>query len=174
MKELQFTKKVDYSNESIYIGIDVHKKSWGICILTDCYEHKVFSQPPQPIVLVNYLHRNFPNGNYYSAYEAGFCGFWIAHDLEKLGVCNLVVNPSDIPTTNKEKKQKSDKRDARKIARSLRNKALKGIYVPNQKLLEERLLVRTRQKLLSDIKLTLIKEIPACAGIETENPTMLL
>lgn len=125
MKELQFTKKVDYSNESICIGIDVHKKSWGICILTDCYEHRVFNQPPQPIVLVNYLYLNFPNGHYYSAYEAGFCGFWIAHDLEKLGVCNLVVNPSDIPTTNKEKKQKSDKRDARKIVRSLRNKALK-------------------------------------------------
>ncbi|MBJ6367428.1 IS110 family RNA-guided transposase [Snuella sedimenti] len=152
MKELQFTKKEDYSNESIYVGIDVHKKSWGICILTDYYEHKVFSQPPEPLVLMNYLHRNFPKGNYYSAYEAGFCGFWIAHELERLGIRNLVVNPSDIPTTNKEKKQKSDKRDARKIARSLRNKTLKGIYVPNQKILEDRLLVRTRQKLLSDIK----------------------
>ena len=152
MQELQFTKKVDYSNENIYVGMDVHKKNWGICILTDHYEHKVFSQPPEPVALTNYLRRNFPNGNYYSAYEAGFCGFWIAHELTRLGVSNLVVNPSDVPTTNKEKKQKNDKRDARKIAKSLRNGTLEGIYVPDQELLEDRLLVRTRQKLLSDIK----------------------
>ena len=152
MNELQFTKKLDYRGTNIYIGIDVHKKNWGVCILTDQYEHKVFSQPPEPLVLVSYLRKNFPRGNYYSAYEAGFCGFWIAHELERLGINNLVVNPSDIPTTDKEKKQKNDKRDARKIAKSLRSGTLIGIYVPEQQLLEDRLLVRTRQKLLADIK----------------------
>ncbi len=150
--DLQVTKKTDYSGQDIYVGIDAHKKDWGICVLTNCYEHKVFSQPPEPKVLANYLKRNFPNGNFHSAYEAGFCGFWISHELTRLGINNIVVNPSDIPTTDKEKKQKNDKRDARKIARSLRSATLKGIYVPDRGALEDRLLVRTRQKLLADIK----------------------
>lgn len=62
-----------------------------------------------------------------------------------------MVNPADVPTTNKEKKQKNDKRDARKIARELRNRNLDGIYVPDKEILQDRLLLRTRQKLLSDI-----------------------
>lgn len=152
MKTLQFNENLDFTGQSIYVGIDVHKKNWGICILGELLEHKVFSQPPKPEVLVNYLYKYFPSADYYSAYEAGFSGFWIDRELKRYGIENLVVNPSDIPTTDKEKKQKSDKRDARKIAKELRSRNLKGIYVPNQDILEDRLLIRTRQKLLSDIK----------------------
>lgn len=75
MKTEQVTKKLDYQGESIYVGIDVHKKNWGVCILSEYLEHKVFSQPPRPEILVNYLHKHFPNADYYSAYEAGFSGF---------------------------------------------------------------------------------------------------
>lgn len=152
METLQFTEKMDFRGQSIYVGIDVHKKNWGVCILGEQLEHKVFSQPPKPEVLVNYLCKYFPGADYYSAYEAGFCGFWIDRELKRYGIINLVVNPSDIPTTDKEKKQKSDKRDARKIAKELRSGNLKGIYVAKKDLLEDRLLIRTRQKLLADIK----------------------
>lgn len=151
MKALQITEKLDFQGKPIYIGIDVHKKNWGICVLSEHLEHKVFSQPPKPEVLVNYLHKNFPNACYFSAYEAGFSGFWIDHQLKSLGVSNMVVNPCDIPTTNKEKKQKNDNRDARKIARELRSRSLKSIYVPDNEILQDRLLLRTRRKLLSDI-----------------------
>jgi hypothetical protein len=40
--------------------MDVNKKSWNIRIYTDQFEHKIFSQPPEGGVLVNYLKRNFP------------------------------------------------------------------------------------------------------------------
>ena len=152
MEALQSTEKIDYQGESIYIGIDVHKKNWGVCILTEHLEHKVFAQPPQPKVLAKYLHKHFPNADYYSAYEAGFCGFWIDQELRSLGISNLVVNPVDVPTTDKEKKRKNDKRDARKIAKELRNRNLEGIYVPDKDILQDRLLLRSRQKLLSDIR----------------------
>ncbi|RNL75288.1 IS110 family transposase [Sinomicrobium pectinilyticum] len=147
MKTLQFTEKTAYQGESIYVGIDVHKKNWGICILGDYLERKVYSQPPQPEVLVNYLHTHFPGASYYSAYEAGFNGFWIDRELQRYGINNVVVNPSDIPTTDK-----NDKRDARKIAKGLRHGNLRRIYVPHQYILEDRLLLRGRQKLLADIK----------------------
>ena len=149
---LKNTKRIDFTGHNIYVGIDVHKKNWSVCILSDLLEHNYFSQDPDPMLLASHLHKNYPNANYFSCYEAGFCGFWIHQSLVQLGVNNIVINPSDVPTTDKEKKQKRDKLDCRKLAKGLRSQSLHGIYVPNEELLEDRLLVRTRQKLLSDIK----------------------
>ena len=146
------TEKLDYTGHNIYIGLDVHKKTWGVSIMTEFLEHKTFIQQSNPNQLKNYLHQNFPNANYFSAYEAGFCGFWISHELEQLGIKNIVVNPADIPTTNKERKNKTDKRDARKIAQMLRSNSLQAIYVPSQESFEDRQLVRSRKQLVKDGK----------------------
>ncbi len=40
------------------------------------------------------------------------------------------MNPADIPTTDKERKQKEDSRDSRKITKQLSQQDLKAIYVP--------------------------------------------
>ena len=112
---------IDFTGQNIYVGFDVHLKSWKVTILSDEISHKTFTQPPEPEVLHNYLLKNFPGGIYHSAYEAGFCGYWIHYRLLEFGINSIVVNPADIPTTNKEKVQKDDKRDSRKIARALRN-----------------------------------------------------
>lgn len=138
--------------ENIYVGIDVHKKSWSVSIMSDYLELKSFSQPPDPEVLVSYLHKHFPDAHYQSAYESGFSGFWAHRKLVALGIENIVVNPSDVPTTDKEKKQKRDAIDCRKIARSLRNKELRGIHIPDEVLDQDKALVRSRQKLLADVK----------------------
>lgn len=145
------SNKLDFTGQNIYVGFDAHLKSWTVTIMTDRLIHKTFSQPPQPKVLYQYLERNFPGGTYHSAYEAGFCGYWIHNSLKSLGVNSMVVNPADIPTTDKEKVQKEDARDSRKIARSLRNGDLTPIYVPSLKTLEDRTLVRTRSMLVKDL-----------------------
>ena len=144
------TKVKDFTGENIYGGFDVHKKSWQVSIMTDHALHKSFSQPPSVEKLVNYLQTNFTGGTYHSAYEAGFCGFWIHRELEKFGVNSIVVNPADIPTTDKEKVQKEDKRDSRKIAKGLRSGDLEGIYVPSIITVEERGLIRMRHLLVKD------------------------
>lgn len=144
------TKIKDFTGENIYVGFDVHKKSWQVSIMTDYATHKGFSQPPSVEKLVNYLQTNFSGGTYHSAYEAGFCGFWIHRKLEQLGIKSIVVNPADIPTTQKEQVQKEDKRDSRKIANGLRNGDLNGIYIPSEKSVEDRGLVRIRQLLVKD------------------------
>lgn len=149
MNELQDTKD---QRENIYVGIDVHKKSWSISIMSDYLELKSFSQPPEPKVLASYLRKHFPGARYQSAYESGFSGFWAHRALVSLGVENIVINPSDIPTTDKEKKQKRDAVDCRKIARSLRNRVLQGIHIPDEIIDQDKALVRSRQKLVADIK----------------------
>lgn len=145
------TKIKDFTGENIYVGFDVHKNSWQVSIMTDHSMHKNFSQPPSVEKLVNYLQTNFSGGTYHSAYEAGFCGFWIHRSLEKFGINSIVVNPADIPTTQKEQVQKEDKRDSRKIARSLRNGELEGIYIPSISTVEDRGLVRMRHLLVKDM-----------------------
>jgi len=123
-------KHLDFSGQNIYAGLDTHLKNWRVSIVVENFFYKTFSQDPRAEVLKNYLARNFPNGNYFSAYEASFCGFTIHRDLLSMGIKNIVVNPADIPTTDKDRKQKEDSRDSRKIARELSQNALTPIYVP--------------------------------------------
>lgn len=143
--------KIDFTGQNIYIGFDVHLKSWKVTVMTEQMVYKSFSQSPSPKALHTYLTDHFPGGTYYSAYEAGFCGYWIHNQLLSLGIKSIVVNPSDIPTTHKEKVQKEDKRDSRKIARSLRGNELTGIHVPSERSLEDRGLLRTRKMLIKDL-----------------------
>lgn len=145
------SNKIDFNGQHFYVGLDVHLKSWKVSIMAEKLTLKTFSQDPRPELLHHYLVKNFPNGTYHSAYEAGFCGYWIHNKLTALGIDSIVVNPADIPTTNKEKVSKTDKRDSKKIAKCLRNGELKGIHVPSLKTLEDRCLVRTRGTLVKDL-----------------------
>jgi len=160
--------KLDFEGQNIYVGIDVHKKDWTVCIFSEHLEHKKFAQPPKAEVLKNYLHQNFPGAGYYSAYEAGFCGFQVHWDLVSHGIENIVVNAADVPTTHKEKANKTDKRDSRKIGRSLRAGELTGIHIPKRKTQEDRSLVRLRYTVTKDLtRLKLrIKSFLSYYGIE--------
>ena len=140
-----------FVGQSIFVGIDVHKKEWKISVMTEEIHCKTFSAPPEADKLSNYLRRNFPGAAYYSAYEAGFSGFWLHKELTKLGIKSIVVNPGDIPTTDKERKQKEDQRDSRKIAKTLRAGQLKGIFIPSEKVQQDRILLRTRETIVKDL-----------------------
>jgi len=137
--------------QKIFIGIDVHLKSWKATIMLDQTPFKTLSMEPSAKVLKQYLEKNFPNSEYFSAYEAGFCGFSTHRKLEENGIKNIVVNPADIPTTDKERKQKEDKRDSKKIANGLRLGQLQPIYVPEIEMEELRGLGRYRKSLVKDI-----------------------
>ena len=77
-----------------------------------------------------FLTKHYPGASYECAYEASFGGFWIHEQLTELGIKCIVVNAADVPTTEKERQQKTDVRDSRKIARSLSNRELEAIYIP--------------------------------------------
>jgi transposase len=132
--------------------MDTHKNSWKVSVVHEELLLKTFVQPPEPDKLFNYLKKNYPGAEYFTAYEASYCGFWIHYRLKELGVNSIVVNPADIPTTNKEHVQKEDKRDSRKIARCLRNGDLIPIHVPSKKTIQDRTLIRTRYTLVKEMK----------------------
>lgn len=145
MKQYTISKPVDFTGHSIYVGIDVHLKSWKIAINTEVATFKRFSQKASPKLLVDYLQRHFPGARYHAVYEAGYCGFWIYNALTAAGVECMVVNPGDVATKDKERVRKTDRVDASKLARELRSGNLDAIYVPSAEALSDRSLVRMRR-----------------------------
>ncbi|MEX1274432.1 MAG: IS110 family transposase, partial [Bacteroidota bacterium] len=135
---------LDFVGQHLFIGLDIHKRFWTVSIVMEHTVFKTFRQPPSVGILVGYLHKHFPHASYHCVYEAGYCGYWICEQLRAQGVDCIVINPADVPTTDKEKKHKTNNVDSRKLARSLRNGELKGIYTPSRTAQEDRSLVRSR------------------------------
>lgn len=137
--------------QKVFVGMDTHKKSWAVSIfLEECY-YKTFSQPPEPKILYHYLQKNFPGYEYYAVYEASYCGYWICRELRSLGVDCIVTHPADIATTDKERSRKTDPRDAKKLARELRNQTLGCVNIPDEIREEDRQLVRQGKTISKDL-----------------------
>lgn len=135
---------LDFSNQTFFVGIDTHLNQWKVTTRKLGFELKTFSMNPSPHELNSYLNKNYPNGNFLIVYEAGFSGFWPYRKLTELGLNCIVVNPADIPSSNKEKVNKSDPIDSRKLARELENGSLKPLYVPDVYNEQLRSLMRNR------------------------------
>jgi len=144
-------KGLNFEGQNIYVGIDVHLKSWSVAVLSENCILKKFSQNPDSKALHKFLTTNYPDASYYSVYEAGFSGFWTHEELIKLGINNIVVNASDVPTMMKEKLRKTDAIDCVKLARGLRSGDLTGIYTPQRDALEIRSLIRLRSQIVKDM-----------------------
>lgn len=140
-----------FKNDTVYVGLDVHKRSWTVSIyLNDLYVRNIH-QPPSPKALLHYLKHSYPEASYLCAYESGKFGYWIQRQFQSSGIGCLVVNPSDIPSTQKDEVHKTDARDARTIGHALAHHQLKGIYVPTEEQEADRHLVRQRKKIWRDL-----------------------
>jgi transposase len=148
--KLKLTSQTSITGQHIYIGIDVHNNQWTIAVSADGMILRNLVINAEPEDLVKYLQREFPGLKYNSVYEAGYCGFWIHRKLKELGINNIVVNPADVPTRNKERRGKTDKVDCAKLARELSNNNLTGIYIPSPEEETFRSVVRYRAQLVKD------------------------
>lgn len=151
MPNTKLPNSFDFNGQKFYVGLDVHKKSWTVTIRSLGLQVARFTQPPSVEAVHNYLKKNFPGGSYYSAYEAGFCGTGIHEQLCKLGINSIIVNASDIPITDKQRKNKNDLHDSRSIAENLERNALKGIHILTREQQELRALFRLRESKVKDV-----------------------
>lgn len=142
--------KLEFINQKLFVGIDVHKKKWVVSLRMNHMELKTFSMEPSSDQLITHLLNNYPKAKYHSVYEAGFSGYWLDRKLRANGIENIIVNPADVPTTGKEKDKKDDHKDSRKLARELENQTIKGIFVPNETLEELRSLCRIRNQFVGE------------------------
>ena len=143
-------KQLSFEGKVIYCGLDVHKTNWKINAKMEGIEMAAFSQNPDPSLLKSYFDKNYPRAELKVVYEAGFCGFEIQRSLTALGIDCIIVNPADVPSSDKDRKRKDDKRDARKLSMELAKGNLRGIYIPDKQMQDARTLVRQRHRLVQD------------------------
>ncbi len=143
-------KQLDFKGETIYCGLDAHKTNWKINMRMGAVELTGFSQNPDAGLLAGYCRKHYPGAEVKVVYEAGFCGFGIQRSLTELGIDCMVVNAADVPSSDKERKRKDDKRDARKLSRELAEGSLGAIYIPDIEMEQARTLVRQRYRLVQD------------------------
>jgi transposase len=136
-----------YTGESVYVGIDVHKRTYSIVVRVNQMEVKRWTTAAEPENLGQQLHQFFPEAEIHSAYEAGFSGFGLHRELQRQGVKSIVVHAAAIEVAANQR-VKTDKRDARKIAEHLEAGRLRGIRIPSVAQEEARLLSRTRSQLV--------------------------
>jgi len=120
----------NYTGKTIFVGIDVHKKTYSVTAICEDLVVKRETLKADPEDLILYLKKRFGEGRIESAYEAGFSGLHLHRKLAEAGIHNIVVHAASIEISND--RVKTDKRDSLKIATHLSHKRLKGIYVPTR------------------------------------------
>jgi transposase len=136
----------------LFIGMDVHKKSWTVHFKTDLFDYKTVTMPADPCCLQEYVQRHFQDHEVTCCYEAGCCGYWIARALQRFNWDVLVVNPADVPRTNKQDWQKTDKIDCRNLCAQLLKNNVHSIYIPDEQQEQLRSLFRRRNHLVRQLR----------------------
>lgn len=137
-------------DELIYLGLDVSRDSIAVGTLLPGHEvaevDKVFNDEPSVRRLVAAFEEPC---RVLACYEAGPTGYDLARLLKGLGVRCDVVAPSLIPVAPGAK-VKTDRRDARRLARLLRAGELTAIRIPTPAEEGVRDLCRARSALVAD------------------------
>lgn len=142
---------IDFRGKLIYVGIDVHQRDWqvakvheGVCL----GNHRMGASSER---LIEHLRTHYPGATFKCVYESCAWGFTLQRQLSVSGMECIVVHAADVSSSDKEKRRKTDKVDALKLARNYASGDLKGIYVPPEDIQKDRNLVRFRKSLVCDL-----------------------
>ncbi len=147
---LQRNEKREKKEKQVYLGIDVHKVKWVVSVYEGDKFVKTYSQSSSVEALLKYLEKHYSGSVIEVAYESGFSGYYLHRQLALRGISCSIVHAADIPSTDWERRRKSDKIDSRKLGSLLSRGLLKGIYVPSEEEEQIRELVRMRLSLSRD------------------------
>lgn len=129
-------------DKSVYIGLEDSKRTWKLCVRCAGMIVDEVSMPAEYSNLRSYLRGGYPGCRIRLIYEAGFQGFWL-HDLLKKDGMDCVVTPPNKVTQEKDNRVKTDKIDARRLAKILETNDFSSCWVPDRELREDRQLSRT-------------------------------
>ena len=142
---------ISFQGKTIYVGIDVHQKDYQVAKIVDgvCLgNHRMNADGD---TLIKHLTGHYPGADFHCVYESCAWGFNLQRQLTKAGMSCIVVHAADVATNDKERRRKTDKVDALKLAQSLEAGYLKGIHIPTEVNQKQRSLIRYRGQLTSDL-----------------------
>jgi len=140
----------DYTGKIVFIGLDVHKKTYSIAAICDNELVKKATIKADYVTLLNFIKKYFPNATQINtAYESGFSGLGLHRFLVANNINNIVVHAAAIEISSRDR-VKTDKRDALKIATQLSAKRLKCIHILSPEQEAKRSISRYRETLAKD------------------------
>lgn len=153
------------SPNTIYVGVDVHKRNWQVTVRTVNQELWRGSIAADWEVLEKVL-RRYSDQKIAVVYEAGFSGFWLYDRVVSWGAECIVTPPSLIPS-DYGNRVKTDRLDSAKLALLLSRGLLKAVWVPDPEARRHRQVLRRRRQLVGDrIRIQCrIKSELACFGL---------
>jgi transposase len=141
------TPSKSYANVEVYVGIDVHQRTYSVVAQVEQTTVKKWTTTANPTELAQQLLKYFAGSKLRTVYEAGFSGFVLHRELVGQGIQNIVVHPAAVELAS-HNRVKTDKRDAKKLASQLEAGRLRGIQIPSEAQEQQRLLSRTRSQLV--------------------------
>ena len=122
------------SASSLFVGMDVHKRSIALCVYDKSVEEVVDERQlpnnmPKIRKYIRQLQRRY--GAVRCCYEALSCGFGLQRAMQAQGVPCEVIAPSSIPRRPVER-VKTDRRDALKLATLYAAGLLRPVCVPEE------------------------------------------
>jgi transposase len=141
----QFFKKTPFStDDKLFVGVDVHKKSYHVALYLNDTPSIDFVMPAKKEQLCQVLQSTRPALRQV-AYEAGFSGYGLARCLKKEKFPVLVAATSKIPRPSTYD-DKTDKLDSKKLSEYAAKNLLKPVAIPNLKQEADRQLYRMRHR----------------------------
>jgi transposase len=139
--------------KDIFIGLEDSKKSWRLCVRSERMVIHETSMEARYEGLRSYLRTRYPDCRITVMYEAGFKGFNLYDQLTRDGY-ECYVLPPHLMEEPKINKVKTDRRDARKIAKMLEDGGFRSCHVPDVERRADRQICRTLNAVEKEIKST--------------------
>ena len=166
-------KVTNYTIKSkpVYIGLEDSKRTWKLCIRYNGREIRSTSMPAAWPVLRSFLNNNFENCQIHLIYEAGFRGFNLHDRLTEVGI-DCVVIPPHLVTEPKVNMVKTDRRDAKQLAKILETGDYRPCHIPDKERREDRQISHTLIAVQKEIVATKnrIRKMLDFHGIELHYP----
>ena len=134
-------------NRILKIGMDVHSTNYTLCVMepTIGSEDRIYGEIQvapnyqEVIDFIDCLKKKLGSNDQYSiecGYEAGCLGYTLYHQLTNAGIKCVILAPTTM-LTQQGQRVKTDKRDARLIAKCLCYGGYHPVYVPTGETLNE-------------------------------------
>lgn len=143
--------RIDFAGKTLYVGIDVHQKDYQVATVHEEFclgNHRMGANSQK---LIEHLRTRYPGAIFKCVYESSAWGFTLQRQLGAAGMECIVVNAADVATNDKERRRKTDRVDALKLARKHASHELKGIHIPNEDIQKQRNLIRYRKRVVGDL-----------------------
>ena len=122
---------------TVYVGMDVHKKSFTLCAYTNEAEKASHFQKTEPdykkvLKYLDFLRTIYGNDtSFICGYEAGCLGYTLHHQLTEHHVNCVILAPTTMLEQRSKRRIKTDKRDAEIIGKCLAQHNYSPVHIPN-------------------------------------------